>query len=101
MDHGHATDRALGRLAEAGVDGRAILWRAQKLARRLDASLSYGVLMLDLNENVATLDGSNGDQVWAIIRNQHVVTLMLRRSTQPRTTQALNVDRVGRVPAAA
>lgn len=40
------------------------------------------------------LIGSNGDQVWAIIREGRVHTVMLRRSDQPSTPQALRVRRV-------
>lgn len=40
------------------------------------------------------LIGSNGDQVWAIVRESVVVTIMFRRSDQPATPQALRVARV-------
>ena len=39
-------------------------------------------------------DRSNGNQVWAIVRYGELRTVMLRRSTQPATPQAFNVDKV-------
>lgn len=38
------------------------------------------------------LVGSNGDTVWAIVREGRIVTVMLRRSTQPATPDAFGVD---------
>jgi hypothetical protein len=95
----HAAERALGRLAEAGINGAAVLSRAERLARKLDPSLSYGVLMATLPEPRGGRPWgaeSNGNEVWAIIRQRRVVTLMLRRSEQRRTPEAMRVDRVGR-----
>ena len=37
---------------------------------------------------------SNGDEVWAVIRDGEVKTVMLRRGTQPKTRGALRVDAV-------
>lgn len=37
---------------------------------------------------------SNGDEVWAIIRDGEVKTVMLRRGTQPKTRTALRVEEV-------
>lgn len=37
---------------------------------------------------------SNGNEVWAIIRNNTLITVMLRRNTQPSTPQSLRVDKV-------
>ena len=39
-------------------------------------------------------DLSNGDEVWAIIRENKIVTIMLRRNTQPKTVGALRVSKV-------
>jgi hypothetical protein len=41
-----------------------------------------------------SLVGSNGDCVWAIVRDGEVATVMLRRSNQPSTRAALRVDAV-------
>lgn len=40
---------------------------------------------------------SNGDTLWAILRDRKVVTIMRRRSTQPSTPAALRVDEVVRL----
>lgn len=37
---------------------------------------------------------SNGNEVWAIIRDGHCTTVMLRRSNQPKTADAMHVDQV-------
>lgn len=39
---------------------------------------------------------SNGNDVWAVVRDGTVVTVMFRRGDQPATPQALRVDRVVR-----
>lgn len=38
------------------------------------------------------LIGSNGDEVWAIVRGHSITTVMLRRSDQPATNEALRVS---------
>jgi hypothetical protein len=94
----HATDRALGRLADNGIDGRAVLDRASKVAARIDGSAA--VLMLRLGSKVGDTVGdfhgrdSNGEDVWAVVRNKRVATLMFRRSEQPATKDAFRVDAV-------
>lgn len=39
---------------------------------------------------------SNGNEVWAIVREGYLRTVMFRRETQPRTPEALRVGRVVR-----
>ena len=58
-------------------------WRGEDVAVYLGRTNDRGALI-----------GSNGDQVWAIIRGGRVHTVMLRRSDQPSTPQALRVRRV-------
>jgi hypothetical protein len=41
-----------------------------------------------------SLVGSNGECVWAIIRDGEIVTVMLRRGNQPSTPGALRVRKV-------
>jgi hypothetical protein len=53
---------------------------------------SAAVLLGRLPQARGGLMGSNGDEVWAIVRDNAVVTVMLRRSDQPKTRQALRVD---------
>lgn len=40
------------------------------------------------------LIGSNGTEVWAIVRDDTVTTVMLRRKDQPSTARAFDVDGV-------
>jgi hypothetical protein len=101
----HATDRALGRLSENGIDGRAVLDRAAKVAKRFPDG-SAAVLMARLDSKVGDLSGdfygrdSNGEDVWAVVRNGRLATLMLRRKEQPATPDALRVDAVYRLKGA-
>jgi len=39
-----------------------------------------------------SLVGSNGSEVWAIVRGLAITTIMLRRKDQPSTAAALDVD---------
>lgn len=40
------------------------------------------------------LIGSNGNEVWAVVREATIVTVMLRRSDQPRSCRALRVANI-------
>lgn len=55
---------------------------------------AHAVRVLKLQGRRGTWAGSNGDEVWAIIRDGQVQTVMLRRSSQPRNAQAFSVDKV-------
>jgi hypothetical protein len=37
---------------------------------------------------------SNGNEIWAIIRNSKVITVMFRRSNQPKDRYSFSVDKV-------
>lgn len=93
----HANQRVVERLEDAGFSpdkidqiGSALDYVAAKMNR------STALRFLDLDGMVgkAWTDRSNGDQAWAIIRNRRVITVMLRRSTQPATPAALKVEQV-------
>lgn len=60
------------------------------------ADRDYAVRLFRLQgqRNAAWGEVSNGDEVWAIVRRGRVQTVMLRRSTQPATAEAMRVDRV-------
>lgn len=60
---------------------------------------SRAMLLTRLPKSVGTYDTSNGDEVWAIIREARVVTIMLRRSTQRTDCGTLDVDTVDGNPA--
>jgi len=67
---------------------------SQLFADRRDISIAVLVLRLKAQRNRAWGEVSNGDQVWAIVRGGRVKTVMLRRSTQPATADAMRVDHV-------
>jgi hypothetical protein len=101
----HATDRALDRLALAGIPPKAVLDRAAKIAARLDHSAAVRMVRLDnavgdSNPDIYSRD-SNGNDFWVVIRGKRVVTNFWRRSTQPATPDAFRVDRVYTVKGAA
>ena len=96
----HATERAMERIAEAGLSGRKVLAAAADIAPKMPCR-SAAVLMTTLPAHVGSTDAdyyarssSNGNQVWCVIRDGRVVTLMLRRDNQPSTPDAMRVERV-------
>jgi hypothetical protein len=85
-------------MSEAGFSAETIekvYWAAGQLAAASSAP-SEALRLVNLKSQVglAWSDRSNGDEVWAIVRNRRLVTIMLRRNTQPKTPAALKVDRV-------
>ncbi len=91
----HANNRVTQRLEDAGYSDAMIGKIGSALdyvAPRFNRDTALKVLDLDAMVGRAFTNSSNGDQVWAIIRNRRVVTVMLRRATQPATTKALKVD---------
>lgn len=91
----HATERALGRITDAGLSGRKVLAAADAIAAKVNGSA--GVLLTTLPEPKGQYwTESNGNQVWAIIRDHRTVTLMLRREDQPSRADRLRVDNVYR-----
>lgn len=93
----HANGRVIERLEDAGFSNAKIDKIGSALdyiAPRFNRDTALKVLDLQGMVGKAWTDRSNGDQVWAIIRNRQVVTVMLRRSTQPATTSALRVAQV-------
>jgi len=98
----HAADRASERLIEAGISPATVLKEADIIARahrNMDLAVRMRVLSGLHGDNRADVLSreSNGDEVWAICRGGFVKTVMLRRSTQPRTPAAFGVDRVARI----
>ncbi len=98
----HAVDRASDRLRDAGMNPDDVLRLANDVARQVPrGSVAVRLACLaksvgDLRDDVMTR-ASNGDEVWAVVRDGVVRTVMLRRSTQPRDPGAFGVDRVLRV----
>lgn len=99
----HAFDRADERLRAAGLDPVKVHAKGTELAAVTGKYWrSCAVLMTALDRNYGdlrpTLDrDSNGDEVWAVCRDGRLVTLMLRRSSQPKTPDAFRVDKVLRM----
>lgn len=71
-----------------------MLGRVVQECRRLTRANSVAVLVARLDEHRGGLIGSNGNMVWAIVRDGVVTTVMLRRDDQPATKVALHVDYV-------
>lgn len=90
----HAEERALERCTAAGMDAAAVVDVARRLARRSKVDTAYRLGTLPSIVGEPWSDTSNGDEVWAICRNQVVVTIMLRRSTQSKTAESLRVSEV-------
>jgi ribosome-interacting GTPase 1 len=94
----HANERVVERLigdvglAPSKVDtlGRIV----DQVAGTLNVDTAIRVLDLGGMVGRAWTDRSNGDTVVAIVRNGIVRTVMLRRSTQPFTPEALQVRQV-------
>lgn len=91
------SQHALARVAERfNPDDRR---RVLSALERLDPGkyvTSAAVLLARLSEpyGFAWGDKSNGQDVWAVVREGRVVTVMLRRKTQPMDPSAFRVDRV-------
>lgn len=88
---GHVWDRLAARL-QPHERGEAVLRTVTYLRARPTGRHAVRILKLDMRRG--TWDRSNGDEVWAVLEEGKVKTVMLRRSTQPRSRWALQVDQV-------
>jgi hypothetical protein len=88
---GHVWERLAERL-QPWERGGAVLRTSGYL--KAHPAGSHAVRILKLDSRRGTWAGSNGDEVWAILRDGAVATVMLRRSSQPRSAQAFSVDKV-------
>jgi hypothetical protein len=86
----HAQERVEERLELAGwtpVERGQLFSFAEKWADRTDAESE--AIRLKTLPAIVRVSGdaygvhSNGDEVWAVYRNQELITVMLRRSSQP------------------
>lgn len=95
----HALDRADGRIAANGIPVAPLLRRAVAYGA-LNRHRDIAVRLLRLDAPVGDLDsplmvrGSNGTDLWAVVRSGEVTTLMWRRPEQPIDLAAFNVDAV-------
>jgi hypothetical protein len=90
----HALQREQDRLLQAGLSIADIEHQAGEFASRCKTDTALLVAKLPEQQNRHDFAASNGDAVWAIIRDGKVVTFMFRRSTQPATPNALRVRNV-------
>lgn len=93
----HSLERIHERLHDAGISDHNIATLAaivDSAASRINGSAAIEVLDLGHQVNEAWSDRSNGNLVYAIVRNHKVITTFLRRSTQTNTPSALRVDKV-------
>lgn len=89
----HCAFQLVNRFGDKAVD------IADALSRKINGHMRAGsfavrVTRLDAQVNDAWGNESNGDEVWAIVRDKVVKTIMYRRSSQPATAEALRVDAV-------
>lgn len=92
----HSLERKV-RIAEVEdlVDVEAIFNKALKLAKESKyESEAIRVAVLPKQHNEAWSNDSNGNEIWAIVRTNNLVTMMFRRSTQPKTCDSLRVKKV-------
>ena len=92
---------ALQRLKDRVISNNIPLVEVDRILLRLEeivdeSKQDLAVKLYKFNKQQVS-DLSNGDEVWAIIRDNDVKTIMLRRSTQPATCGALRVKRIVRI----
>ena len=94
----HSLERLRDRMKELEYNNKQIklvLNKTLQLTRRSKhKSEAIRLFTIDRIHGVPWSDVSNGDEVWAIIRNNKLITVMFRRGTQPKTADALRVDKV-------
>ena len=60
----------------------------------LPKKMSVAIKIATLDEKYSTNDGSNGDEVWAVVRNNVISTILLSRSNQTRDKNKFRTDRM-------
>lgn len=97
----HYIDRLRERMPDH--EARALQVGIERMVPTLRDDRDYAILVATLPESrgrwTFDTDGtgtSNGDNIWAIIRHGRIATVMYRRTAQPSTRQAFNVDIVGK-----
>lgn len=94
----HAFERINKRLIEAGLNQvqiKALELLAGLWAKRSSVeSEAIRLCKLAKQTNTPWSEVSNGNEVWAIVRQKDLVTVMFRRETQPKTSEAFRVEKV-------
>ena len=102
IDPHHARLRTTERLRDAGLDLDIIqrIYQAAEALASASPPPSEAIRLLVLDRQVNELYGtrSNGNELWAIIRNRRLVTVMLRCDNQAKTRAALRVEKVTVLP---
>jgi hypothetical protein len=80
------------RLAERGIS--IPQWEIDGIARGCRHDTAVILCQVECRMVADGYIGSNGDLVILIVRHKYPVTIMYRRSNQPLTTQALQVDEI-------
>lgn len=90
---GHAAQRALGRLADAGIPAEPVCMAAAQVAAHYENEdvavrlLTLPTVVGDTSDDLLSRE-SNGNELWSICRGGTVINLMFRRSTQPKSREA-------------
>lgn len=94
----HAVSQLFCRMTEKmGCDAVECLKTAKRIAgHHPTGSVAFQVAQLPFHVGTPWGSSSNGNELWAIVRDGDLVTMMLRRSVQPKTPEALRVDKIVR-----
>lgn len=100
----HAMDRAEGRLRAAGLDPAKVAAKGAAIAAATRGHWdSVAVMMTTLptahgddRDDIMSRE-SNGNEVWCVCRQGRLVTVMFRRSDQPKRPDCFGVERVLRM----
>ena len=97
----HTDKRWQERIVSLGINSeyaKSMLFSATEYATKCPVDTAK--LLFRLSKRVGEFWGteSNGDEVWAIIRDQIIITVLFRRSTQPSNNVTLRVDEVSDEP---
>ena len=93
----NTSQHALGRMAErltAEDRDRVTAALGRVTAHKYRTAVAVRVARLSQSYGDPWSDGSNGSDVWAVIRGGTVATVMLRRKQQPTNPGAFGVERV-------
>lgn len=94
----HAFERINNRLVEAGLTPAQIktleMLAGIKAKSSNVESEAIRLCKLTAQVNKAWSMVSNGNEIWAIVRQKDLVTVMFRRETQPKTSEAFRVEKV-------
>lgn len=92
-----STPHALGRMAErlSPADRQRVSDALARVeSRRYRSSVAVRVARLSAPVGTPWGAESNGSDVWAVVRDGAIVTVMLRRKQQPTNPAAFGVERV-------